>query len=98
MLIFAFVFVLLAGVPLFAGVDKELAKAKTKIRNYIIAAMVVSHCRWEISRFGLGTILLSCRWHRSECRWGGGCKVYRFGVLFLMSFVPDCLEETSETR
>lgn len=49
--IFAFVFVLSAGVPLFTGVDKELAKAKTKIRIYIIAAMVVSHCRWGISRF-----------------------------------------------
>ena len=33
MLIFAFVFVLSAGVPLFAGVDREFAKAKTKIRT-----------------------------------------------------------------
>ena len=33
MLICAFVFVLSAGVPLFAGVDREFAKAKTKIRT-----------------------------------------------------------------
>ena len=51
MIIFAFVFVLLAGVPLFAGVGRDFAKTKTKIRIYTIATMVVSHCRWGISRF-----------------------------------------------